>query len=103
MRYLPTNIAAATPPSEAPVIRRLHGSAVEQGAVSLRVTWVVEGQTDLTWDRYGAEVSRRLTGESELRRSESSGESLLFVRTLSGDTHTLRIERLPQEKMHGCW
>lgn len=68
-------------------------SAVVHGPVSLRVTWEVEGQPELTWERYRDAVTKRLASESELHPTETSDGSLLFMRTLPGDTHTLRIER----------
>lgn len=61
-------------------------SVVEQRAMSLRVTWEVEGSPELTWQRYRNAITKRLTSESELRPFETSDGSLLFVRTLPGDS-----------------
>jgi hypothetical protein len=65
-----------------------HAPSITRTGVAAEATW--ELQTDMSRKQYGDWVTDRLSPQYE-RKSTADG-TLLFHRTLSGDTHTIRLE-----------
>ena len=64
-------------------------SPVTQNDWSVTASWDVE--STMLWDQYTERVSERLVG---FQRQSIDGDRVTFVRTLAGDTYSLRVERV---------